>query len=306
MSDTDNTQESKNLSGQRSKIDEINAATQSLELRQAEQIVNDDESIALTTAEERQIEAMADTEEERQELRQELLDEKRKVEVIRVAKAQVNEAVPARHVVSRPSFGPVTGSVEYHTRRAYGFLLGRKRSGDNGYIVGLFQAAADLRLLVQGYATGCPYAAWYLIQVEELLQKIRQKVKSVEQEAQALVNHATTISLMPFTSKRPSIVPLDFRVVYAFHFAELLSHYDRILRLLQSYEIQQFITHEQFMGIEEQLGTPLRRLFRLPSEWSYVGKDAVQQQTATALAAEHRMGMLPEDILLGERQPKMI
>ncbi|MDO4643810.1 MAG: hypothetical protein Q4A74_08210 [Cardiobacteriaceae bacterium] len=54
------------------------------------------------------------------------------------------------------------------------------------------------------------------------------------------------------------------------------------------------------------MGKPLRRLFHIPSEWEFVGRDAVLQKTAVLYAAEHRMGSLPDSILAGEMLPEMV
>lgn len=283
----------------------VQAKAKSSELREAEAEVSS-EAIELTPAEQREIDELAASEAERSEMIDELKTEKMQQEAMRIAREKVNPEVPLRHIVARPTYGPITGRVDYHMRETYSFLLGRSGNRDHYRISGLFEAASNVRAVAQGYVAECPYAAWYLVQIEKAIVDIRKKVKSAEAEAQALIRAATELQLEPFTSKRPASVPLDFRVAYGFHFADLLISYDRVLRMVKSYEIQRFVSHADFLRIEEQLGKPLRRLFRLPYEWSFVGKDAVLQETSTFLAAQHKMGILPDEILDGSLKPTMV
>ena len=82
--------------------------------------------------------------------------------------------------------------------------------------------------------------------------------------------------------------------------------YDNVLRVLQSYLRQGFITQDEYRAIRNPLAKELRRLFRLPQQWRFVGRDAVLQQTNPFLAAEHDMGRLPQEILDGERLPQLV
>ena len=82
--------------------------------------------------------------------------------------------------------------------------------------------------------------------------------------------------------------------------------YDNVLRILQSYLRQGFITRDEYQAIRNPLAKELRRLFRLPQSWRFVGRDAVLQQTASFLAAEHDMGALPQEILEGKRLPQLV
>lgn len=284
-------------------VSDVAMKKKSTELIEAEQSVADD--VDLTAAEKMEIEAVAESEAEAVRMTQEAVAEKTQRAAMRQAKTTINPTVPSQHLVNRPTYGHITATVDYHMRETYSFLLGRNVDNKHN-ISGLFEAAAASRRVVQGHVAGCPYATWTLIQLDEQIALIRSLVKDAEREAQALINHSTTISIAPFTSKRPALVDLDFRVAYGFHFADLLTHYDHILRMVKSYELQFFITHAEFSAIEQKLGSPLRRLFRIPTLWNFVGKDAVNQKTATFLAAEHRMGILPDGYVEGQFKPRYV
>ena len=263
------------------------------------------EGVTLSPAELRNIADIAESEEEQQELRQEAEGEKLRQQAMRKAKQAVNPSVPAEMLIKRPTFGQVIGAVQFHMRDSYSFLLGRNR-GSKHFIAGLFEAAASVNQVVRGYHAGCPYAAWYLVQIEELMDQFRTTLKVVRQEAENLIAQTTSIRMEPYTSKGPSDVHLVFKVKYGFLFTDLLKQYDEILRMVRAYMDAGFINRDEYKAIEGRMGKPLRRLFYLPGRWRFVGRDAVLQQTAPFLIAEQQMGILPEGYLDGSLKPKLI
>lgn len=290
---------------EKNKTQHLADAAKSSEFRDAAAQIAEVE-IALSVAEQRDIAAAAENEVEQAEMVAELKAEKKQQATLRKARERINDSVPTRHLLSRPTFGPISATVQFHMRETFSFLLGRSSLSGEAHISGLFEAASNVRSVAQGHLAGCPYATWILVQIEEEITALRKLLKENELEARALINEATTLAIAPFTSKRPADVSLDFRVSYAFHFADLLTHYDRIMRMVKPYVLHSFVRYQTLSELEQKMGTPMRRLFRLPSTWSFVGKDAVAQQTATFLAAEHRMGILPDDILSGKKTPQMI
>ena len=290
------------------KLREVKARGESSELRAAKAAVAAAGTVSLTPAEERDLRDYAEGEDDLRELREEKLEEKREQAALRQARSRVNAEVPSRTLVQRPTYGATRGKVELHVRDTYAFLLGREADPERhkGYISGMFAAGKAIRTLVQGHVAGCPYATWYLVQIEEGMARFRALVQEKEAQARALVEAVTVVRLDPFTSRRPAEVPLDFVVSYGFHFADMLVRFDNVLRLLQSYLRQHFISQEEYRAIRNPLAKELRTLFRLPMLWRFVGRDAVLQQTNQLLAAEHDMGRLPQEILDGERLPQLV
>lgn len=287
--------------------------------------------IRLSPAEERDVRETTSSAEDAAELRQELLREKQQAESLRQLKRRVNPTVPMHILSSRPSYGSATATIEYHTREAFGFLVGRSRSigklselvrvgedvqkrdlpADNdrqvkSSITGLFESNSKLREVVQGHYAGCPYATWYLLKIEEELRFIRDQVKVIEAQADTILDGVTNLNVDRLTVRLPTVIRLTFHSPYGYHFADLLVAYDNLIRKVKPYMMMNFIEFAEYRRIERSLGTHLRRLFRLPMEWRFVGRDAVVQKTAQLFAAEHQMGMLPEDILNGERVPTMV
>ena len=289
------------------KLREVKARGESSELRAAKAAVAA-AGVSLTPAEERDLRDYAEGEDDLRELREEKLEEKREQAALRQARSRVNAEVPSRTLVQRPTYGATRGKVELHVRDTYAFLLGREADPERhkGYISGMFAAGKAIRTLVQGHVAGCPYATWYLVQIEEGMARFRALVQEKEAQARALVEAVTVVRLDPFTSRRPAEVPLDFVVSYGFHFADMLVRFDNVLRLLQSYLRQHFISQEEYRAIRNPLAKELRTLFRLPMLWRFVGRDAVLQQTNQLLAAEHDMGRLPQEILEGTRLPQLV
>ncbi len=287
--------------------------TKSIEFNEASASVSDDD-VKLTAKEEQQIRDIAETPQEVEEMTRSALLAKKNKEALKRAKALVNKAVPASHLVQRPGYGHLTGTATYHTVDAYRFLLGRnpRTVVKNGKrerqtkIIGLFEAADSVKQIEAGYQAGCPYACWTLVKVEEQLKEIRGLFAKSKQEAENLISVSTSVTLNPFESKNPSEVLLDFRSAYAYHFADILSQYDLLLRTVVSYKIQHFISQDDYRSIERQIGTPLRSLFRLVDNWKFVGQEAVNEQTHVLMDAEHRMGILPKKIKNGELVPEFV
>lgn len=285
----------------------IRDASRASELREEEAAVAA-AGVSLSPAEQRDIRDVAESPEEEAVLVAERLVEKRNVQAMQRARQRVNEAVPARTLLTRPGYGPSHGNVKIHVRDSFAFLLGRSRNTRDGkfYISGLFDASVAVRSVVQGHHAGCPYATWYLVQIEKEIEDFRSLVVEMEEKAKALVEAATFVRMSPFVSRQPADVPLDFVVSYGFWFVDLLVRYDNVLRLLQPYLRQKFISQAEYSAIQEPLGRSLRRLLRLPSRWRFVGRDAVLQKTNTFYAAEHEMGVLPQEILEGQVKPELV
>lgn len=296
-----------------SKRQKIDAAKKSMEMQQAEQDVADI-NVTLTAKEEHEIEDLAETAEEAEEMREAAVQAKKHIEAVKLAKKQVNDNVPAQHVIQRPSYGHLTATAQLHSHEAFRFPLGRNqrilmKEGKRvrqTRIVGLFDAAASLKQIVAGYQSGCPYAAWTLIKIEEQIALIRSLIATAKLEAESLCQQSTNLTLSSFTSKNPSEVPLNFKSVYAYHFADLLTEYDLLLRSILNYKIQHFISIDEYKNIEQKLGRPLRQLFRTTDDWHYVGKEAIEEQNAKLQEAEYRMGVLPKEIISGEKAPKFV
>ncbi len=287
--------------------------SQSIEYNQASASISDDE-VSLTTREESEIEDIAETPQEANEMRKAALLAKKNKEALKRAKAAVNKAVPAETLVQRPRYGHITGVATYHTTDAYRFLLGRsprtvikngKRERQTR-IIGLFEAAEAVKQIEAGYQAGCAYAAWTLVRIEEQIKEVRSLFARSKQEAENLIQLSTMIRLHPFESKTPSEVQLNFKSPYAYHFADILSQYDLLLRSVVNYKMEHFISQDDYRTIEKQLGTPLRRLFKLTDSWSFVGQEAVDSENHVFMDAEQRMGILPEKIKSGEVIPQFV
>ncbi len=288
----------------------INEARKSLEMKQAEKEIQ----VSLTAKEKQEIKDLAESPEEEQELTQSALAAKKNKAALKQAKEKVNPAVPSEQLLHKPSYGHITGTATIHTVDAYRFILGREASIEikNGKrirkprIIGLLEAASQLKKIEAGYRMGCPYAASTLIEIEKQITHIREIFAKTEKEAKKLIEHSSTIKLDPFCSRNPAEVPLLFSSTYGFHYSDLLAKYDLILRPVLNYRIHHFVTYAEYVALEKQIGTPLRKLFRLASSWSFVGREAVINKTAELSEAEYKMGILSEDIISGKIAPAFI
>ncbi|MDO4643809.1 MAG: AcaB family transcriptional regulator [Cardiobacteriaceae bacterium] len=219
-----------------------------------------EQDVFLSPAEEREIRDAAESSEDADEMREEMLQKRKKDRALRQAKEKVNPSVPARLLSNRPSSGIITASIEYHMRESYAFLMGRssnthheegildtgefsqddnndrKQSVKNkSRIIGLFEAARGVNELVQGYIAGCPYATWHLIRIEEEISDIRNMLDDIREIADNLTSTASNIVINPITARRPALISLTFRNPYSFHFADILTEYDNLVRRVKPY-----------------------------------------------------------------------
>lgn len=291
--------------GRIGKLRRITRKREASELRAAEESLAAAGVVRLSELEQENIHEMAETESERRLLIQEAEADKLRQYAMYEAKKKVNPAVPAHMLVRRPSFGPVSGTAQFHMRDSFAFLLGRNYRG-KPHISGLFEGASAVRTVVQGFHAGCPYAAWYLYRIEDEMDKFRKVVKAAEEQARALVASVTSVVMNPYTSKYPAEVSLVFQVKYGFLFVDLLRRYDEVLRVMKAYEDAGFVSREDYKVVESPMGKSLRQIFRLPVQWSFVGRDAVLQKTQVLFAAEQTMGILPEGFLDGTMKPRLV
>lgn len=289
----------------------LQQAQKSLEMQTAENEIGE---IELTAKEQQQINDLAESDKEAEDLKQAAIAAKKNQEALKQAKQKVNPAVPSEQLLKRPSYGHLTATATLHSYDAYRFVLGREATTEikNGKrirkpkIIGLFEAGSRLKIIQAGYRKGCPYAAATLIEIEKLIAEMRSLFVKTQVEAENLIKISSAIKLDPFVSKNPTEVPLWFGATYSYHYSDLLAQYDLILRPLLNYRIHRFISYEQYSSVEKQIGTPLRRLFRITSSWSYVGKEAVVNKTAKLQEAEYKMGILTDDIISGKLAPTFI
>ncbi len=288
-------------------------AKKSIELQTAEDEI-DDNNIKLTPDEEKAIDDIAESESDKKELRTTAIAAKKHKEAVKLAKKKVNAAVPSKHLIQRPGYGESSAVALLHSHEAYRFLLGRNqrmivKDGQRirqTSIIGLFEAAAHLNTIYSGYQSGCPYAKWTLVKIEEQIKNIRKLISEAKAAADELRKAATLIDIKLFNSKNPSEISLDFKSIYAYHFADLLLQYDMILRTILTHKIKHFISIKDYKAIEKKVGRPLRNLYRLTANYRYVGAESVKQQNAKLQDAEYRMGVLPKAILSGELEPEFV
>lgn len=277
-------------------------SAKSNELKQAEKTIREQTSVSLS--EKNDIASMAENKTEQAIMEKELIDDKVAKQSVAEAKKNINKEVPAQYLNSRPSGGVTEGSVTYHMRETYAFMLGRRNPKPE--LIGLFAAAARLKTIVQGYYADCPYACWKLVELEQEITDLKKQMKLIEQEAIALVNHSSNVVIKKFEAKRPTNVMLSFAEPYAYHIADLLVQYDDILRIMLKYKEKQFISYEEYATIENKMAKPLRRILNTTTKWYYVGREAVLEQNAKNQQAEASMGILPDEIINDKIKPTMI
>lgn len=276
----------------------------SRELTEAKESISTDD-IKLTPQQEQEIAEIAADQEEADELIEDLKIEKAKELALQAAKNKVDKEVPTKHVIERPSYGPITAQAEFHMRNSFKFLLGRKVK-DKPRIIGLFSAGAKTKVIYQAYLAGCPFAALYLCRIEDEIEVNKSIVKITAKEIDAYCDSHMTLKMDPFTANRPTAVSFNLFAKHGYHFVEILLGYDQAMRTLMPYQQAEFMPYKEYIQYDIKMSRGIRRLFKLTNDYSFVGKEHVEAKDAVYMAAVNHMGEVPDDILSGERKPKFV
>lgn len=189
------------------------------------------------------------------------------------------------------------------TKEALQLLKGRAVL-DKPRIAGLFGFADRLRLITHAAAQDDPYADWWLIKVDQSIDKTDFLIRQHEQSLSDIFGEMQGLRIVPMESKDTLRVRLQFAVPAAYRGAASLSRFDRLARDLCTARHVGLLDNNR---VSEHLRTVKRRIrstFNLPNAFRRSGltRASYLRDEAVSERMQAYMGPLPLDVLLGERR----
>ncbi|NIB44063.1 TIGR03761 family integrating conjugative element protein [Pseudomaricurvus alkylphenolicus] len=195
--------------------------------------------------------------------------------------------------------------VVLHTYQAQNLLQGRKAQPGKPGIMGLTAFSERLKALWHGARHDDPYADWYLLKIERGLRHCEHQYQTL---IKALDQHLAQIEEFDITiadSGQPQTLSLRLANPYAFQGLRRLVEYDHVIRSEMTLKHLGTVLPESLQAKVDNSGRLLRRVLSVPQRYCLLNIDraAVAQGTAQASVAQKRMGVIPADILSGQRLP---
>ncbi len=192
------------------------------------------------------------------------------------------------------------------TRHAQQVFSGRRPSAEKHYIIGLTRVGALLSQIQVCVYADDPYADWWLIKVEEALQRAADEVTVLRQAVEQRLTDTPGMEVKIAESLNPVRVPLQFRNPFAYAAARILADFDVLVRGVLTARHIGLMDRREAERCIVLGGRALRRAMGTALGYKYEGvkRDDVYEGNAKAQQAEERMGVLPPEVLEGKRRAR--
>ncbi len=202
--------------------------------------------------------------------------------------------------------GALRGQVwlTVQTRQAQRLIRGRNGNADKPTIIGLVGFADRLRVIWQAARNDDPYADWWLVKVDEALERARNLVQKEQGVLDAQLEQLTALEVAVAESMKPFRIALQFANPYAYRGAQLIAEYDKFVRTLLTGHHVGLLSGVAMEGLLNACARKIRGAFAVPQGYHFLNVDrsALQQGTANASRARQVMGEVPEDVMNGAHQ----
>jgi integrating conjugative element protein (TIGR03761 family) len=206
--------------------------------------------------------------------------------------------------------GALRGQVwlTVQTRQAQRLSRGRNGTAGKPAIIGLVGFADRLRVIWQAARNDDPYADWWLIQVHEALDRVRDLIRTEQTALNARLNQLTALEVAVAESLKPYRVALRFANPYAYRGAQLIAEYDTFVRTLLTAHHVGLLPGASMEALLNGCARKIRGAFAIPQGYHFLGIDraALKQGTAKANRARQLMGEVPEAVLNGTEQAPLM
>ena len=108
--------------------------------------------------------------------------------------------------------GEVWLTVQCH--HAQRLILGRAASIDKPAIIGLVGFADRLRVIWNAARADDPYADWWLIKIDEALERARLRIKTEQAALDECIEQCSTLQIKVVTTSKPYRLALNFANPY--------------------------------------------------------------------------------------------
>jgi integrating conjugative element protein (TIGR03761 family) len=192
------------------------------------------------------------------------------------------------------------------TRHAQRIFMGRKATADKPYIIGLTRFGAIVSQIHVCTYMDDPWADWWLIKIEEALEKSEHEVKRLREVVEAHIKNTPGMEVKIAESLEPIRLPLQFRNPYAYQAARIIAEFDVLVRgVLTARHIGLMDRRggERYRGLGARA---LRRALGTALGFKYQGvkRQDVRDGNAKAQQARERLGDVPTDVLEGTRRTR--
>ncbi len=187
-------------------------------------------------------------------------------------------------------------------------IRGRNGTAEKPAIIGLVGFADRLRVIWQAARNDDPYADWWLIQVHEGLERVRDLVRTEQAALDTQFEQLTALEVIVAESMKPYRIALQFANPYAYRGAQLIAEYDRFVRTLLSARHVGLLTGAVMEGLLNTCARKIRGAFAIPQGYHFLNVDraSLNQGTANASRARQLMGEVPQDVLDGSSQAPLV
>ena len=188
------------------------------------------------------------------------------------------------------------------SRHAQRLILGRARSTDKPAIIGLVGFADRLRVIWNAARADDPYADWWLIKIDEALERARNQIKTERAALDDCIEQRSALQIKVATTEKPYRVALDFANPYAYWGAHLIAEFDTTARTILTAKHVGLMNGALAERALHVCAGAIRSLFAVPQGYRVlrIDRDSIRAGADAAKEAADTMGELPRAVLLGE------
>ncbi len=205
--------------------------------------------------------------------------------------------------------GSVTGALRgevwltVQSHHAQRLILGRAATLEKPAIVGLVGFADRLRVIWNAARADDPYADWWLIKIDEALERARSRIKREQAVLDECIEQRSALQIKVVTTTKPYRVALNFANPYGYWGAHLIAEFDTTARTILTAKHVGLISGNLAEQSLHGCAGAIRSLFAVPLGYRVlrIDREAVKAGGKTAKEAAEFMGEIPQAVLLGEQ-----
>ncbi len=189
------------------------------------------------------------------------------------------------------------------SRHAQRLILGRAATLTKPAIIGLVGFADRLRVIWNAARADDPYADWWLIKIDEALQRARSRIKREQAVLDECIEQRSALQIEVVTTSKPYRVALNFANPYGYWGAHLIAEFDTTARTILTAKHVGLISGNLAEQSLHGCAGAIRSLFAVPLGYRVlrIDREAVKANGKTAKEAAEFMGEIPQAVLLGEQ-----
>jgi len=198
-------------------------------------------------------------------------------------------------------------SIILHTRQGMALFDGRQGDPDKGIapIIGVPRFYGSIKQAYFDAAADDPWADWWLVRVDEAIDKARRKLAALKEEVASYHPANQSIAIGNPHSVEPEPRPLNFAVPsYPYRMAYIVAECDLlILEVLNLFHVG-LMTRKQKERLVNLIGKVARGALSSATGYRHQGvtRNDVAANNPKARKALELMGQVPEDILTLQRR----